>query len=517
MTTPESLPSRNRSLFTIYSEKEFNGQDSSRLIKMNQISSRLPVGNHMSSQCANAQSFDSGRQPKLFSRSISDSKSDSGNLVDSENNTQSVDISNKYYPVPQVKLSDSNQSFSTNELVDKTDWLAALLYSKEFLIEWRKRFLPRPSRSTIITALTLYLIAICSILQKQQGGRWFATLVDTKLPGFTTTYQKASWHNFENIISHYINRDITTNNNLICQRRLIDSIDLSKESALIRFDSSWNKQLQKQFSGFFTGQTGLSADASKNHSEKSTFTSLPWYRIDACNPPTRIIFPSPSLTTLVPRSPALGEISSDTSEAAVGDTVGSTRAFASAEMKEDQSFLRSELPCNKSNTFTFDSLPYATDFLTGLPHFAESKNPLASSVESHIVSTKRSRFHLSDTITALQYCLPFSLSKERIFVENDTIPSKIDSPYSPFISDSDQSAIHLHTVDGLLSQRANAQWFENIKKTTFGDDFNTFQNVLRYLFYSQGLPLPNDFALIVESENDSLNPHSAPDQGEGRR
>nr|YP_010732083.1 cell division protein [Massjukichlorella minus]WDY12997.1 cell division protein [Massjukichlorella minus] len=416
--------------------------------------------------------------------------------------------------------------------------LNSFSYSPEIVRDWIKFILPRPTPLTLIFSATLYLAAICSTIQRQQGDRWLGILLQAKMPGCTKVFQETSWETFENLTSQstlvanslnlstgfarsdwgsnfekssrpgqagienlssdvsinasplnlfesnslnkYSNqnlqmvRPVTINssyNNLlksesVVSNTLISDIDMYKDQALIRLRSPWNKQLRKEFLGFFPEQ--LNTDSLS----KSKQIGLRWYKIDACNDSTRIILP-------------IQEWSEESSK---------ENTLAKFETCQPPVGVATEKQLN----------------------YLEALNPLFLSFNSQYGKTWQSplRFRnnrMPEKIVGFQYLLPFH--KKAIYLESDSIPSKLDSPYLNLVGTPNISKSLI--VSNLLPSIATPQnrandnelrvQFEKSTQNAYGIDFSSFQTVLKELFYSYGLNVPDNFNNEADQNVSELN------------
>ena len=242
-----------------------------------------------------------------------------------------------------------SSTFSTSEITTEKI-LDVVFYYQELIVEWVKRVSPRPSPFTLACGATLYLVAVCTAIQRQEGDRWFSVFIDSKVPGLSEPSQKSMWDSFENVTSQYVtlnqkaktldSHTIGTSPKMmgqppastskgvrqvdpveensetqsLCDSSVISRVDLYKKRVLIRLKSPWDKQSRQQYAGLFYDQNKLEGFAKMNRGKvlPDTVSSLPgthktflqnpsrgiqsWYKIEARNDDNPILL-SQGVTT----------------------------------------------------------------------------------------------------------------------------------------------------------------------------------------------------------------------------
>lgn len=367
-------------------------------------------------------------------------------------------------------------------------------------IGWIKGVVPQPAPSTLILSAGLYLVAVCATLERQQGKHWLSLLLESKMPGLTVPYQETSWESFENIMCGYTNRE---------EYQEHAQIDLSKNRALLRLLSPWNKQVRRSFTGLFLGQPPLSSTTEGEPEGSrpsqtgdgnivSSSGVLSWYRIDACTPANRVIVSSRG-----------------------GDSIGTNRPLGLG-------------PSVWEAKTASPSKPTGTAYLV---------SPLALQQEG-----AKGGGSVGERILPFYYVLPGQAARVRAPLENDSIPAKLESPYdsisqkvaklslfgrvgvgqegvdralqasdclggdvcleaaspsrvfNPPSGHSDKS--RLLGQGALPTQQELASRLQTGRESSIGRDWAHFQNALKEAFYVYGLLPPPNWEVL----NDSIAP-----------
>ena len=389
----------------------------------------------------------------------------------------------------------------------QTNYLRIFFYFKEFLTEWFTELSIRPTQTSIILTVTLYLIAISSTVQRRDGDRWLKSLLNTKLPGYTTLNQDCSWESFRNYTfkcllesnnPHFSSsfrqdqvedikkygfkqteessfnaqrlnnsapidetelhqttlKEAATPNPHVDRRRFQflntplgrgnaigfekrQFVDLYKDKALIHLRSPWEKGIRRDFVGFFVKQQLKPAtQATSNTNQSDNPIVLPWYRIDACNRPDRVVLATP---TEHEKSTNKNELAS---KEALFDQKWKRSGIYTGPETPVETPVDVELKEQKFNVATWDLNTRKGQYLRDRREqsvlslredakrfalarranttYATDLNTL-SAVPSHSIRER---------ISGLEYILPFQTSKERVYAQNDSIPSKLESAYS---------------------------------------------------------------------------------------
>nr|YP_010731880.1 cell division protein [Phyllosiphon coccidium]WDY12711.1 cell division protein [Phyllosiphon coccidium] len=436
----------------------------------------------------------------------------------------------------------------------QTNSLRIFFYFKEFLTDWLTELSVRPTQMSIILTVTLYLIAISSTVQRRDGDRWLKSLLNAKLPGYTTLYQDTSWETFrsytlkcllekknlhqsssfrkdgaEDFKGHafkqtnqssfntqklkgyapinetelhsttlreqampvkdvenfqFLNSPLGRGDALGFEKKRF--VDLYKDKALIHLRSPWEKEIRKDFVGFFVKRQLKSAtQTTSNTSQSGNSIVLPWFRIDACNRPDRVVLATPKA------SDQLGGESTDFRIAPDTRLQPNKRKYLRDRREQSVLCLREDpkrfaLAQRANNT-------NATDFKT------------PSAVPSHSIKER---------IFGLEYINPFQTSKGRVYAQNDSIPLKMESAYSLpdlFTRNSISSGVTeekaslleasllASTQSKLRDVYTNASFTKN-NQLFFGKNFYCFQKRLRELFYWYGLFPPYNLMELMDQK-----------------
>ena len=333
-------------------------------------------------------------------------------------------LSNNHFEGLHQNHLQSSKSLNSKQDKDSNDsiWLELIDHIKQLFIQCSNHFSPKPTPFTLICGSTLYLIAIFSSIQRQEGNRSFNVLIDVKIPGCGTLYQKTSWQSFENVLSNYANshirkRDDSLKADSLSDASLIHSIDIFKDEAIIRFNSPWEKQVRKQFLGVFTANNDTIDSLSNSFSIENKSGLDKNYR--------NYIPAQRGLNTRL----ELDEASSATQfEHSWQDPPTVTPPYGGGP--------GSEWASNSSPQVAM--LPWYQIDACNEPSRASIANWSQIDVDNLINTVSLTPDQTGSTkvgfvrekIPASQYFLPFHASRESVYVESDSIPTKMDSPYS---------------------------------------------------------------------------------------
>ena len=88
-------------------------------------------------------------------------------------------LTNVNHSSNHLQLSKSLNSKQDKDVNDSI-WLELIDHIKQLFIQCSNHFSPKPTPFTLICGSTLYLIAIVSSIQRQEGNRSFNVLIDVK-------------------------------------------------------------------------------------------------------------------------------------------------------------------------------------------------------------------------------------------------------------------------------------------------------------------------------------------------
>nr|YP_010732233.1 cell division protein [Watanabea sichuanensis]WDY13147.1 cell division protein [Watanabea sichuanensis] len=281
---------------------------------------------------------------------------------------------------PSPGSGDSASKMTTEKLLD-------LVFSyQELVVEWVNRIFPRPSAFTLACGATLYLVALCTTIQRQEGNRWFAVFIDGKLPGLSEPSQKSLWDSFENVTSQYVTLGQNEKTESLCDSSIISKVDLYKKRVLIRLQSPWDKQSRQQYAGIFSDHTTL-----------PSFDKLNTLQTPAC----------------IRSLPPSGVSERDGCVLGGGVQQSPQALFSQNRSLGIQSWY--QIPArNDYNPILFskDATKKEKKF-----YYHQIKNPLTKT---------KNWFPLTNKISLWDY-FPFHTSKEQVYLGGDNIPSKLDS------------------------------------------------------------------------------------------
>ena len=374
-----------------------------------------------------------------------------------------------------------SSTFSTSEITTEKI-LDVVFYYQELIVEWVKRVSPRPSPFTLACGATLYLLALCTAIQRQEGDRWFSVFIDSKVPGLSEPYQKSMWDSFENVTSQYVTlnqkaktldshtigpspkmmgqQPASTSKGVrqvdpveensetqsLCDSSVISRVDLYKKRVLIRLKSPWDKQSRQQYAGLFYDQNKLESFAKMNRGKvlPDTVSSLPgthktslqnpsrgiqsWYKIEARNDNNPILL-SQGVTT-----------------------------------KKEKSFYDNKI--KKLSTHVLD--------------FA-APNPLEKT---------KNWFFITHNISLWDY-FPLQRSQEQVYFGGDNVPSKLDSAL--FSSSFQSSSPPTTSKSGLVEAKQT--------EPCFGSSLETGQKPEGYTFSKAKI----DDNLFLEQKTEDNN------------
>ena len=277
--------------------------------------------------------------------------------------------------------------------------LELFLSSKQLAMESFKQFSIQPTRLNFMLSSLFYFIAICTTIERRENGGYLSILLQGKMPGYAALYQNSCWESFENVTEKYVN-------SVSCS---INDIELYKDRALLSLNSPWNKQVQKDFRAFFIealstkNQHTTSISETTNHKEARFFLS-PWYKIDSC--------PIPSDFIIATRE--------------------NSNVFENTFGLVDTRRERDPRECHRYGVSGKNTT------------FLQSTRSEPRSKTNRIPQVSSARDLSYDRISGLEYIIPCYNSKKRIFLENDSIPSKCKSWHLPSLSDSKGNSTQLY-------------------------------------------------------------------------
>ena len=400
-------------------------------------------------------------------------------------------LSNNHFERLYQNHLQSSKSLNSKQDKDSNDsiWLELIDHIKQLFIQCSNHFSPKPTPFTLICGSTLYLIAIFSSIQRQEGNRSFNVLIDVKIPGCGTLYQKTSWQSFENVLSNYANfhirkRDDSLKADSLSNPSLIHSIDIFKDEALIRFNSPWEKQVRKQFLGVFTANNNTIDSLSnsfsienKNELDKKYRNSIPAQRgLNTCLEPDE-------------GSSATQFEDSRQDPPMVTPPVGGGPSYEWASNSSPQVVMLPWYQIDACNEPSRASLANWSQIdVDNLINTVSLTPDQTESTKVGFVREKR---------PASQYFLPFHASQESVYVESDSIPTKMDSPYSyPKVSSNLAKAENRST---------NVDHFSNQSTLMFA---NSFDERL-----TRDSPLTNALNLVPEQGSGSGSLNGSPLKG----
>ena len=348
------------------------------------------------------------------------------------------DLSNNHFEGLHQDHLQSSKSLNNKQDKDANDsiWLALIDHIKQLLIQCSNHFSPKPTPFTLICGSTLYLIAIFSSIQRQEGNRSFDVLINVKIPGRGPLYQKTSWQSFENVLSNYTNshirkRDGSLKADSLSNASLIHSIDLFKDEAIIRFKSPWEKQVRKQFLGVFTANNNTTNslpnsfyienirdhNINKSDLNKNSRNYIPAQRglktrlgLDEAYSATQFEHSRPNPPTV---TPLVGQLP-------LRGSPGPGSEWASNSSPQVAMLPWYQIDaCNE---------PSRASFANWSQIDVDNLINTVSLTPDQTGSTKLG--FVRENMAASQYFLPFHASKESVYVESDSIPTRMDSPYS---------------------------------------------------------------------------------------
>ena len=484
-----------------------------------------------------------------------------------------------------------------NAIQSHSNSLRMFFYFKELLTDWLTELSIRPTKINVIFTVTLYLIAISSTVQRRDGDRWFKSLLNAKLPGYTTLYQDTSWETFrsytlkcllennnnknnphpyslfrqdqaEDLKKHGFKQTKQVSSNAQRLNRIDETklhhitlgehatpvqnvekekfqfmsspfgrgdalglekgqfLDLYKDKALIYLCSPWEKVIRKDFVGFFVKQQLKATTQATSITNKSAnHIVLPWYRIDACNRPERVVFATPK-----EQEKSTKRFHADQKESLSKEVVFDQQLETPSGMylkEQNLNIAFSGLNKGKEEYLRArreQSVLCLRKDATGLTPARRANTTSATDLNTPSAVPS---YSIREKILGLEYIFPFQTSKERVYAQNDSIPLKLESAYSlPDLLNSNsirfdvtkrtasilQAALLSSTGSQLKSVEGSQAKSESLKKNNqlfFGNNFYCFQKRLRELFYWYGLFPPYNLMELLDqnlSQSQADNP-----------
>lgn len=426
-------------------------------------------------------------------------------------------------------LQDQNESDSTLLNSSQIESFNLSVLFKKLINYWGLRMPVRTTRINLLAISTLYFVAVLSTIQRQEATRWLSNLCYTKLPGYSMRFQDMSWETFQNLRDKQVNPYSNPTSLKANQATLtaigswISFIDLYKDKACIYLRSPWEKEIRKDYVGFFMEKSQhITLDKTEDDRTEShlnpKYISLPWYRIEAFQQPSRVVLATSekksSTNNLLPKHLVAAELDAHHSAQTFN---GTNSKLATAEQPR---WVDSSAPLSNSRLISNDLCSRRERSLIHLSQLnsqAESNKsaPLNSSLIPH-------------TMSGLQFVVPFQGSRGRVYVQNDSIPVKLESAHSrfdfmPVCSTLDNSPArsderernqeipHMLTNTPYLSNAALEQREQHklqalIKSNQlfFGKELYSLQEGLRDLFYSYGFFPPSDLAQLIDDRSSQL-------------
>ena len=391
-------------------------------------------------------------QESIFKNSSSSQSNLKNNLQMNRELELCEDLQNDIPLLSSDSSKIDQQTFLNSHSQDKTRLTASRFsLAKASQQSWHtfykafKQLSIRPSQLNIMLSSIFYFIAICSTLQRRENNRYLSILLQAKIPGYTSLYQNACWESFENLTSKYLVSKTPDSFNRVYKDNYfpkpadfakaksfkdpllgsgvteglpptgvsaygktcdISDINFSKDRALLSIRSPWNKQAQKDFRAFFIDTFSTKninfADANKAHAE------------------ARLL---------------------------------QTKSFKESLQGAGTSNKKYESKNILAPWYKIDACVLPSNVVIATRENATSKVVLAK--KAGILPTVFKKLDINghkdnfcDEIKGFEYLIPYYNSKEQIFLQNDSIPSKCNSlelPEYTELSDSDglQSSVLL--------------------------------------------------------------------------